>query len=849
MAPDPQRREQRLGEIMIERGLLTEQQLTDALAEQRRNPRPLGEVLVGLGYASSAAVSQALAKQNGWALGVDFGLGARLPRHLHAVPQPPGSAEPGALTSEPAPEPPQVPIDAEDRRTATAGAGSARPAFDELANDGVDQSPASAAELKAPADVVDSGRVVAELAADLDAEGEGRQPAPREAADAPARAREHDPEARRRVAFESAEERTRRLAAEIDQVQAEIRRVRAALANASRPAETWEEKSLGTASPLLVRIGVLALLAGLLMLSMWARAVNYPLRVTSDTPTFIALVADMAERPFASQSPFLPTGVSTQHATPYIQALAYLWRLVGGHAPAPIELGRLLAVVGIGVFAFLLACVFLYARRLAGSLAAWIALPALLCVFGPPNVIWASDLSLHGALYAGFFPQNLAIALALLTLLALGRHTMVSLVLSCALAALTMLVHPFTGVLLCVLATTESCRLAARGDRAAARAPIALAGGFALGAAWPAYSLDKAFAETGLRGVAFIALCAAAPLVALALPRLRVGTVAPRTVSRLGGRLETGGAALVLAVVGTIGTSALAAWELVLVKWPPPESARLAIYWVDGRWRWPLLLVAGTVGLSGLARLARRGHVVPAVWFAGCFTLGTLGALGLPLPVWYRFLLLCQIPLAIGVAVVIADSRRSWTTALVVGAFALTLSVKLLTLVAAPATVTYFGQPLQPAWSLGEHVPRGRGIVATDPSTAYFIPATTGRRVLTVGRGHVSSNRELAISEAGYRLLRRYYAGGRDWWQAGQQMWRRGVRYVIVEKQTTLEPKNLTEFIWQNALLHTDAQRRALGNYYYENNRVGTLVYDSFDYAIYRLDRNALFGRSTHADE
>jgi hypothetical protein len=110
-----------------------------------------------------------------------------------------------------------------------------------------------------------------------------------------------------------------------------------------------------------------------------------------------------------------------------------------------------------------------------------------------------------------------------------------------------------------------------------------------------------------------------------------------------------------------------------------------------------------------------------------------------------------------------------------------------------------------------------------------------------VHKGHVSSQRELAQSRAGYDLLRRYYAGGRDWWQAGQEMWRRGVRYIVVQKQTTLEPKTLDDFIWQTAMLRTAAQRRALGNYFYENNRVGDLIFDSPDFVVYRLDRQKLF--------
>jgi hypothetical protein len=524
-----------------------------------------------------------------------------------------------------------------------------------------------------------------------------------------------------------------------------------------------------------------------------------------------------------------------------MQALAFLWELVGG-STSPVAIGRFLALVGILVFAFTLFCVFLYVRRLAGTTAAWVSLPVLLGVFGPPHVIWASDMSLHAALYAGFFPQNVALGTTLLALLALERRSVASLAVACLLAMLTMLVHPFTGVLLSVLATVGSCRLALRGDRDAARTPIALGLGFAVGMLWPAYSVDRAFAETGMRGLVFIGLCVVAPLGAYAVRARR----RPSNPSGLAGRLIAGLAsedtAFKLAVVGAVGTAAVGAWEWALVRSSSTETARLAIYWVDERWRWPLLFVAGTVGISGLARLWQRGRVEVPVWFVGCFALGTLGAVGLPLPVWYRFLLLCQVPLAVGVATVVADRRRLRTTAIVAATFALALGLKLVTLLHTPPTVSYFGQPLQPVWSLGQAIPRGLGIVATDPATAYFIPATTGHRVLTVHKGHVSSRRELAQSREGYALLRRYYAGGSDWWQAGQEMWRRGVRYVVVQKQTTLEPRTLDDFIWQTAMLRTRAQRRALGNYFYENNRVGVLVFDSPDFVVYRLDRQKLFG-------
>jgi hypothetical protein len=638
------------------------------------------------------------------------------------------------------------------------------------------------------------------------------------------------------VALRAAEEQARALTARIEQVRAELHVARAALAEADARLVALPPAGL------MLRCGVGALLAALLGLALWARSVDYALRVTSDTPTFLALLSSMARTPFEPQSIFLEAGTATQHATPYMQVLALVSRLFGV-APTPLGLGGFLALVGIGVFAFTLWCVFVYVRRLAGTTAAWVSLPVLLGIFGPPHVVWASDLSLHAALYAGFFPQNLAIALTLLTLLALDRRTPRTLVAACLLTSATMLVHPFTGVLLAVLATAESVRLASRGDRAAARAPIALATGFLVGLLWPAYSLDTAFAETGLRGFAFIALCVVSSGLAFVVgPRVAASDLRT-TLSSVATRLASAETAFRLAVVGAAGTVILALWEWRLIESPPEESSRLAIYWVDERWRWPVLFVAGAVGLAGLARLARRGHVVPAVWFLGCFSLGTLGAIGLPLPVWYRFLLLCQVPLAVGVATVVAEAGRTRTTAIVAATFAVALSVKVLTLVETPDKVSYFGQPLQPAWALSESIPPGPGLVATDPATAYFIPATTGRRVLTVDKGHVSNRRELELAADGYRLLRTFYSGGKRWWPAAQTMWRRGVRYVVVAKQTTLEPPTLDDFIWQSARLRTDAQRRALGNYFYENNRVGTLVFDTADFAVYRWEHDKVFGR------
>jgi hypothetical protein len=54
-----------LGELLVERGLLSPVQLELALAEQRRTGLRLGEVLVSLGYVSEAALARMLLEQVG----------------------------------------------------------------------------------------------------------------------------------------------------------------------------------------------------------------------------------------------------------------------------------------------------------------------------------------------------------------------------------------------------------------------------------------------------------------------------------------------------------------------------------------------------------------------------------------------------------------------------------------------------------------------------------------------------------------------------------------------------------------------------------------------------------------
>ena len=61
----------RLGELLVQRGIITSEQLTQALGEQKVSGRFFGEVLVYRGWATEEEVGQALSEQVGLAY-VDF---------------------------------------------------------------------------------------------------------------------------------------------------------------------------------------------------------------------------------------------------------------------------------------------------------------------------------------------------------------------------------------------------------------------------------------------------------------------------------------------------------------------------------------------------------------------------------------------------------------------------------------------------------------------------------------------------------------------------------------------------------------------------------------------------------
>jgi len=68
----------RLGRVLVEAGLLSEADLTEALTEQERSGELLGTILVVRGVLSPAAIANALAEQYGDVLRSELGFGTGL---------------------------------------------------------------------------------------------------------------------------------------------------------------------------------------------------------------------------------------------------------------------------------------------------------------------------------------------------------------------------------------------------------------------------------------------------------------------------------------------------------------------------------------------------------------------------------------------------------------------------------------------------------------------------------------------------------------------------------------------------------------------------------------------------
>ena len=103
----------RLGTVLVEAGLLGDEDLTQALTEQDQTGELLGTILVKRGLVSAAAIANALAEQYGAILRSEHGFGTGLravlesgaPDAANAVPEPPISATEPPEAASPIPSP------------------------------------------------------------------------------------------------------------------------------------------------------------------------------------------------------------------------------------------------------------------------------------------------------------------------------------------------------------------------------------------------------------------------------------------------------------------------------------------------------------------------------------------------------------------------------------------------------------------------------------------------------------------------------------------------------------------------------------------------------------------------
>src|SRR5262245_37110239 len=73
-APVPElRRRLPLGQLLIEKGMLTESDLGLALAHQRQDGRPLGQILISMGVVTEQELARTLTEQHGF----DFSMSLR----------------------------------------------------------------------------------------------------------------------------------------------------------------------------------------------------------------------------------------------------------------------------------------------------------------------------------------------------------------------------------------------------------------------------------------------------------------------------------------------------------------------------------------------------------------------------------------------------------------------------------------------------------------------------------------------------------------------------------------------------------------------------------------------------
>jgi uncharacterized coiled-coil protein SlyX len=85
----------KLGEVLLQHGIVTADELSVALAEQEKTGRPIGEIIVELGFAPGPIVAQALATQRGGMVKTEYGYATGFTAVAQPAPAPqPSSSDP-----------------------------------------------------------------------------------------------------------------------------------------------------------------------------------------------------------------------------------------------------------------------------------------------------------------------------------------------------------------------------------------------------------------------------------------------------------------------------------------------------------------------------------------------------------------------------------------------------------------------------------------------------------------------------------------------------------------------------------------------------------------------------------
>jgi hypothetical protein len=96
---------EQLGTLLVKRGLITDEQLAMALADQQASGEPLGKIVVTRGFVSPAMVAQALATQHGGLLKTEYGFatgfGSAGASPVAALNAPPVSAQRAVVKNKP----------------------------------------------------------------------------------------------------------------------------------------------------------------------------------------------------------------------------------------------------------------------------------------------------------------------------------------------------------------------------------------------------------------------------------------------------------------------------------------------------------------------------------------------------------------------------------------------------------------------------------------------------------------------------------------------------------------------------------------------------------------------------